>query len=146
MQYDQYIPANLETLFLNIRTDSSMGSGEKVVLWFRDEESEIAAGFVILFSSDGTVQYKLLYCQKSYTNFKTSLPEEQRKEWIIEKRGFRTKVYCNGKQVLDVTASSETCGNPKYGDNWDTYWGRNASKLTFPSAHDTASDSFYIGW
>ena len=146
MKYDKYIPANLGTSFLKVRTNSSVGSGEKVVLRYYDKEGNYAAGFGIWFSTSGTIKYAMLVCQKLYAPFPKSVPEEKRKEWIIEKRGYRTKVYCNGKQVLDVTASSEICNKPLEADNWDTLLGRDASKLKFPSEVDTASDSFYIGW
>ena len=146
MKYDKYIPANLGTSFLKVRTNSSVGSGEKVVLRYYDKEGNYAAGFGILFSTSGRMEYALNNCQAQYTNFTTSVPAEQRKEWIIEKWGYRTKVYCNRKQVLDITASSEICDHPKVADNWDTYWGRDVSKLEFPSEHDTAPDSFCIGW
>jgi hypothetical protein len=63
---------------------------------------------------------------------------------VIEKRGLRTVVHCNGKQVLDIKASTKTCDNPKYTDTWATYWEREVSSINFPP-RDTASDSYHIG-
>ena len=140
---DKYIPADLETSYLHLRTNSTAGSGDETLIWYDDKEWRIAGGIDIWFTSP--VKYKLLYCKQNYTTFPTSLPAEQDKHWVIEKRGNRTVIYCNGKQVLDITASSETCDNPKYADTWDTYWGREVSSIKFHSQYDTASDYYFIG-
>ena len=140
---DMYIPADLETSSLHLRTNSTAGSGEETEIWYYNEEGRAAGGIGILFSSP--VKYKLLYCQQYYTTFPTGLPSQQDKHRVIEKRGYRTVIYCNGKQALDITASSETCDNPKYADTWDTYWGKKMSKIEFPSQHDTATISYLIG-
>ena len=140
---DKYIPADLETSYLHLRTTSTAGSGDKTLIWYYDEEGRVAGGIVIWFTSP--VKYMIGYCQQYVTTFPTSLPAEQDKHWVIEKRGNRTVIYCNGKQVLDITASSETCDNPYIGDTWDTYWGREVSKIKFPSQYDTATISYLIG-
>ena len=142
-QYDQKIPADLGTSFLNIRTDSAVGSDERMVMWFYQEDRAVAGSFYIHFS--GTVDYLVGNCASvtSYTAFPTILPEEKNKEWVIEKRGRRVRVYCNGKEVLDVTVTAELCDS--YAD-WDETWGREADYVHFPSKWDAASDSIYIGW
>ena len=98
---------------------------------------------MIKFATNG-MMYSLYGCHEDpdYYPFPTNanLPGTQKKEWIIEKRGYNTKVYCNGKLVLDLTVSSDICDN----SNW-TYWGRTVALLKFFST-DTATDSFYIGW
>jgi hypothetical protein len=137
------IPADLETSLLHVKTNSAVGSGDKTVIWYYDADGNSAAGIDIKFFS-GAVKYVQLNCQY-YKNFPVSLPEEQDKHWMIEKRGHRTRIYCNGKLVLDITVSSETCDNPKYSDTWDTYWEREVASIEFSSEYDTASISFYIG-
>ena len=139
---NKYITTDLDTSYLHVRTNSTVGSGDYTWIWYYDEEGRAAGGIVVWFSS--TVKYRLRYCQQSYTSFPTSIPAEQDKEWVIEKRDLKTKVYCNGQQVLDITVSSETC-DPKYADTWETYWGREVSKIRFSSQYDTASDYYYIG-
>jgi hypothetical protein len=140
---DTEIPADLETSLLHFKTDSALGSGDWTVIWYRDVDRRVAGGIGIWFSS--TVRYDLQHCQRYYTNLPVHPPDEQVKHWVIEKRGLRTIVHCTGKQVLDITASTKTCDNPKYTDTWATYWERGVSSIYFPSQHDTASDSYYIG-
>ena len=140
---DKSIPADLETSYLHLRTTSTARSGDKTVKWYYDEEGRVAGGIGIWFTSP--VKYGLLSCQQYYTIFPTSLPTEQDKHWVIEKRGNRTVIYCNGKQVLDITASSETCDDPDLSDTWDTYWGREVSSIEFSSEYDSATDFFHIG-
>ena len=141
MVRDENIPADLETSLLHLKTNSVVGSGDYSVIWYRNVDGYSAGGLGIKFST--TVKYVLVDCQH-YKNFPVSLPEEQDKHWTIEKRDYRTKIYCNGKQVLDITASSETCDHPDYSDNWDTYWERDVASIVFSSQYDTASVSFYI--
>ena len=140
---DKFIPVNLETSYLHLRTDSTVGSYDYTVIWYYDKEGRYTGGIGIYFTS--TVKYRLLNCQQYYTPFPTSLPVEQDKDWIIEKRSYNTKLYCNGELVLDITASDETCNNPKYTDTWAANWGREVRSIKFSSNYDTASDSYYIG-
>ena len=142
--HDEFIPTNLETSYLHLRTNRATGSGDKTVIWYyHGEERLFAAGIGIWFTSP--VKYILLDCQKYYTAFPSTVPAEQDKHWVIEKRGYRTVMLCNGQLVLDITASSETCDHPKYRDTWATYWGREVTSIKFPSRWDTATNLYYIG-
>ena len=143
MARDKYIPADLETSYLHLRTNSTAGSGEETEIWYYNEEGRSAGYIVIWFTSP--VMYILPYCQHYFTTFPTTLPSQQDKHWVIEKRGYRTVIYCHGKQVLDITASSETCDDPDLSDTWDTYWGREVSSIEFSSEYDSATDFFHIG-
>ena len=140
---DTYIRADLETSLLHIKTDSAVGSGDKTVIWYRDVDGRSAGGIGIWFSS--TVKYGLYNCQQYFITLPVRPPDEQVKHWVIEKRGLRTIVHCNGKQVLDITASTKTCDDPDYTDTWATYWEREVSSIKFHSKYDTASDSYYTG-
>ena len=142
MVRDKYIPADLETSYLHLRTNSTAGSGDETLIWYDDEEWRIAGGIDIWFTSP--VKYLLVDCQY-YTSFPLPVPAEQYKHWVIEKRGYRTVILCNGQLVLDIKASSETCDNPKYRDTWATNWGREVTSIKFPSRWDTATNLYYIG-
>jgi hypothetical protein len=139
---DTHIPPDLETSLLHFKTDSALGSGDKTVIWYRDVDGRYAGGIGIWFTSP--VKYSLANCQL-YTTLPVRPSDEQVKHWVIEKRGLRTILHCNGKQVLDITASTKTCDNPKYADTWATYWEREVSSMYFPSQHDKATDSYHIG-
>ena len=144
MVRDQFIPVDLETSYLHLRTNSATGSRDKTVaFYYNDEEELYAGGISIWFTSP--VKYALVDCQKYYTAFPFSVPEEQDKHWVIEKRGYRTVMLCNGFLVLDITASFETCDDPKYNDTWDTDWGREVTSIEFPSRYDTATDLYHLG-
>ena len=135
-----YIPADIETSYLHLRTYSIAGSGDLTSIWYYNEDKIESGGIVILFTSP--VRYGLLYCQGYYTLFPTSPPVEDTKHWIIQRHGYRTVIFCNGELVLNITASTNTCD---LADTWDTHWGRVQESILFPS-YDAASDSFHIGW
>jgi hypothetical protein len=138
-----YIPNDLETSLLHFKTDSALGSGDRTLIWYSDVDGRYVGGIGIKFSS--TVEYLLVNCRQDYTTLPASPPHEQVKHWVIEKRGLRTIVHCNGKQVLDIRPSDKKCDNPKYTDTWATYWAREVSSIKFHSKYDTASDSYHIG-
>ena len=100
---------------------------------------------MILFAPDGTMMYSLYNCNEDpeYLPFPTdaNLPETQKKEWIVEKRGLDIKVYCNGILVLDLTVSSDICDD----SNWEKF-SRAVNSIKFINGYDTATKSIYIGW
>ena len=137
---DDFIPTDLETVYLHLRTNSAEGSYDTIVIRYSDDEGEYAGALVILFMVPGG--YALM-CQL-VRPFPTSLPTERDKHWMIEKRGNRTVLYCNGEQVLDDSVSSATCDDEDYFDTWVTIWGREVSSIHIerPGA---ALVSYYIG-
>merc|ERR1711963_764794 len=109
----RYIPHNLETTPLKIKTDSSEGSDHYVYLRFYSGEREYAGTFYFNFWSP--MQYKLYSCQSSRTIFPTAPPSDVNKIWTITKLpGPRLTVQCNHVLVLDTFLSNDTC---EY-----TYW------------------------
>ena len=143
MVRDNLIPVDLETSYLHLITNSATGSRDRTVILYRNEEGMKAGGISIWFNS--TVKYVLRNCQQYYNEFPLTVPSEQNKHWVIEKRGNRTVVLCNNQLVLDITASSETCDNPYRADTWGTHWGREVTNIKFPSESDNATDLYYIG-
>ena len=144
MVRDEFIPVDLETTYLHLRTNSATGSGYMTVVgYYNDKEGLYAGGIEILFTYP--VKYILVDCQKNYTTFPFSVPAEQYKHWVIEKRGYRTVMLCNSQLVLDIRASSETCNHHDYTDAWATKWGREVSKIKFLSQNETTTISYYTG-
>ena len=138
---DEYIPVDLETSYLHLRTNSATGSGDRTVVWYHSGGT-YPGGIDIWFTSP--VKYRLVDCQ-NYTSFSLTVPVEQDKHWVVEKRGYRTVILCNGQLVLDIMASSETCDDPEYADKWATNWGREVTCIEFPSRWDTATNLYYVG-
>ncbi|KAL5251349.1 hypothetical protein ACHWQZ_G016894 [Mnemiopsis leidyi] len=139
VQRDVYIDHDLENSPLQIKTNSEVGSNEKVWLRFYTAQQDYAGGITLYFSS--SPQYHLNYCSTSYTNFPTELPSETDKVWTITltrssgKKG--VVIHCNDKEVLNVVLSNTTCSDSR----WSTYWSRDVEKIQF-YIFDTASD-FY---
>ena len=142
---DQKLPAELETSYLHVRTDSIVGSSDRTFVVYYDESGRRSGGIGIAFL-DTMIKYRLINCQE-YTAFPTSLPEEQDKHWVIKKRGMRTIIFCNDKQVLDIAASSVTCDESEFAEHdiWATRWERKVSAIIFRGVTDTASDAYYLG-
>ena len=135
---------DLENSPLQIRTDSEVGSDEKVVLYLYTAEEEFrnAGGVELRFTTPP--QYYLRYCTSKSADLPTDLPTETDKIWTIiltRTSDVRLTIYCNNKEVLNVLMSENTCS---YSD-WSTYWSRDVGKIRFTSTHDTASDYYRTG-
>ena len=137
MRLKEYIEYNLETTPLYIKTDSALGSDEKIRLYFYTDEKVRAGGLNVYFNS---LQYWVHACI-SYTNFTTSLPTENDKVWKItlsRVSGIRLVIHCNDVEVLNMVLSDSTCLTYNF---WNTYWSRKMKKIYF-EGDDTAS-KFY---
>ena len=122
---------------LDIKTDSVIGSDEKVYVLFRTAQGDSSGSVVIYFSSPP--QYYFPYCTSSDTNFPTSIPSAPDKIWRItlsRNAGVpRVVIHCNEEEVLNILISRTTCTNPSRYSRWT----RQVEKIEFSSS-DTASD------
>ncbi|KAL5254943.1 hypothetical protein ACHWQZ_G014406 [Mnemiopsis leidyi] len=139
---DSWIPVklefNLETTPLEIKTDSSIGSGDYVKVFFYTSEGDNAGGVYLKFSS--TLQYWIYRCSTSWTNFPTNPPADVNKVWrisITRTSGIRLQIHCNDVEVLDILMSDITCGS----SSWSTYWNKDIEKMYF-SKSDTAYEYY----
>jgi hypothetical protein len=139
---DVKIPVELETLYLHVKTNSEVGSEDGTWIQYNGKEGRLAGAIGISFRSP-RVKYILDYCQDDYSSFPLTLPTTVNKVWTIEKRGYRTRMFCNGVLVLDFTVSDTTC-NMKYYSDWEYFWGREVGEIKF-SKSDRASDMYMIG-
>ena len=133
---------DLETIPLEIKTDRTIGSGDKVDVYFYTSGRDYVGYVAIRFSS--TPQYYIGYCTYSYTNFPVSLPTEVEKVWRItlnRNSGIRLLIHCNNVEVLNILMSSSTCSDSR----WSTYWSRTVGKFSFDPDYDTASDYYRAG-
>ena len=136
------IPLDLETTPLEIKTNSTLGSKDKVFVWFFTTQREEAGAVGISFSS--TPKYYLTYCSTYRTNFPSNLPGEVDKIWRItldKTAGIRVKIHCNGVEVLNVLISDNTCSY----SNWRKYWSRDVEYIFFESSWDSVSDYYRVG-
>ena len=133
------IPADMDISYLHLRTVNTVGRHEMIVS-FDDEEGETAGGIRIWFN-ESVSEYRLS-CQYYWTPLLTSLPAETDKHWVVEKRGYRTIIHCNGKLVVNITATSETCSNKNR--NGNTIWGREVTNIQIMES-GLSTSSYYIG-
>ena len=138
VQRSSLIPHDLETTPLEIKTNSTLGSKDKVSVRFYTTQREGVGGVDIYFTS--TTQYWLPYCSSSRKNFTSNLPREVDKIWSItldKTAGIRLQIHCSGVEVVNILLSDNTC-NKSY---WRKHWSRNVEIMYF-FPYDTASDYY----
>ena len=133
-----HITLDLENTPLEIRTNSTIGSGDKVVVRLYTTQREYAGAVWIYFTP--TPQCYLSDC--SYrTNFHSNLSSEVDKIWRItldRSAGMiRLLIHCNGVEVVNILMSDDTCS----GSRWRNIWSRDVEYIDF-SGYDTASDYY----
>ena len=135
--YNEMIQWNPDTQGITVTTNSAVGSGEKVVVWFYDNAGNGAGRVWIYFSTP--ILYELGWCTY-YNNFPVSLPVATQKTWTItyNTAELSVAIHCNGVQALTVLLSDSECAD----SDWRTYWERKPTQILFPSYYDTASKSY----
>ena len=138
VQREVEIDFNLEQYSLNITTDSTLGSNDKVFVNLYTSQGDYVGELHFYFTS--TPRYRISFCSLDYTNFPTNLPSDNDKVWrvtLTRTSGIRLVVHCNEVEVLNTMISDTTCGDGR----WSTYWSREVAKIKFSPA-DTASDYY----
>ena len=133
---------DLETILLEIKTDSTIGSGDQVYVNFITSGRDLVGNFEVRFTS--TPQYEIYPCT-TWTNFPVSLPTEVEKVWRItldRNSGIRLLIHCNNVEVVNILMSSSTCSS--YSSSWSSYWSQTVGKIWFQYL-DTASDYYRAG-
>ena len=134
---------DLENSPLQIRTDSDVGSKEKVRVWFYTAQKSVVGGVRIFFSNPP--KYKLVHCT-SPTNFPTSLPSENDKVWtttLTRSSGPRVVIHCNDKEVLNVVLTDTVCNDSE--SDWSAKWSKKVEMIYFHPVHNTAADFYRPG-
>ena len=132
------IDYDLETSPLEIRTDSALGSGEELKVFFFTAGGSTAGGVRVKFSS--TPQYAIGW-GNPWTNFPATLPTATVKVWRItvdKTSGTRVVIHCNDQEVVNTLFSSSACSS----SDWSSRWSKKIEKIEFHSSWDTASDYF----
>jgi hypothetical protein len=136
-----YIDHDLENTPLEIRTNSEVGSGDWVIVYFLTAGEDPAGGVQLRFSS--TVKYRLGFCSSDLTPLST-LPATREKVWRItlsrSPSEIRLTLHCNGVEVLNTLISGTTCDE----SDWSEYWTRDVERIYFAS-FDKASDYYRPG-
>ena len=138
VQRDVWIDFNLEEYSLNIKTDSTLGSDDYVIVILYTSQGKEPVALELYFGS--THQYAIWYCSSDYTNFPTNLPSDNDKVWrvtLTRTAGIRLVVHCNEEEVLNILVSDSICDNSR----WSSSWSKEVAKMKFRS-YDTASDYY----
>ena len=138
MTHDVRIDWNLENVPVKIRTNSVLGSKERLNILFYSAQDDIAGGVQIKFLL--TPKYYFGWCT-GWNNFPSTLPSATQKTWRItldKSEGIRVIIHCNGVLVLNLLLSDETC---RYRYSWKRYWSRDVTKISFTS-YDKSSDLY----
>ena len=113
-----YIPINLKTTAIEIKTNSEVGSGESVHMQFFNSEGKIAGQFAIYF--EATLQYILGSCNGSPDTIPSNhpIPADREKIWRIRIHymagwfnRIQVDIYCNDVKMANIVLSDRTC-NP----------------------------------
>ena len=130
---------DLESTPLEIKTDSVLGSTDKVAVVLLSGNAY--TGVIYLFFTSPQ-QYHLSWCTVGNYNLHVNPPSDNEKIWRISltrTAGVRLVIHCNEVEVLDKLLSALSCKS-----GWDTYWNKDVTKIKFESG-DTASDYYRIG-
>ena len=131
---------DLESTPLMVRTNSVLGSDERVDVVLFSAEGELAGEVNLSFTS--TLRYHLDGCTY-WTYLPVTPPSANDKVWrftVTKTAGVRLVIHCNDVEVLDMLLSDATCSN----GGLNTYWSRDVTKIQF-SFVDTASDFYRAG-
>ena len=126
---------DLETSPLEIRTDSTLGSNERLAVLFSG-----VGEFWVNFRS--TPQYLIGHCTQ-HTDFPTALPAATDKVWkitVTRNSVIRVVIHCNDQEVVNIPLSDSTCSK----SIWSTTWSKTIAKIEFQSS-DKASDYYRAG-
>ena len=138
VQRNVYIDYDINTTPLEIRSDSELGSGDQVLVYFYTSRRDYAGG--VWFRLTSPPQYYIYFCNY-FTNFPTDLPTARVKVWritVIRSSGKSgLQILCNGEEVLNTVLSYSVCTS----SSWNTYWNKDIAKIEFLS-FDSMSDYY----
>ena len=125
------IPFDLEGTPLQIRTNSTAGSGDHIWLHLYDAQD----GFIFIrFTSP--MQYSIGYCTTSWPDLPTQPPHDVDKIWTFTKTNTSFIISCNGVDVLNYTFSDSSRSECV------PHWSRDVENIKFDGYHDEASDYY----
>ena len=136
VQRDVMINFNLEQYSLNIKTDSTLGSDDEVVVELFTSQGDWAGALLLHFTS--TPQYEIWPCKSGFTNFPTNLPPGKDKIWRVtlnRTSGIRLVIHCNEEEVLNMLMSASTCDDSE----WREFLNIKIATIMFSSL-DNATD------
>ena len=142
VKLEELIDVDLEESSIFLQTNNTVQSGNKLTIWYLTKYGKRSGGISLWFNSNG-LKYKLVECGW-YKLFQANLQTREENEWVIEKHGYRTIIHCNGKVVVNVTASKETCDMSPFNTTWPITWNQEVVKVKFPRSRNKGFEAFSI--
>eukprot|EP00116_Pleurobrachia_bachei_P005712 sb/3465974/ len=131
------IPWDLEATPLQIKTDSTLDSKEKIYVRMFGKDNIAMGSLFVWFSSQ--IQYKIGHCRTDYTDLPVEPSMEVDKIWTITKTKAALIISCNGVEVLNylfADSSESDCV---------TRWGGDVEEIMITGL-DKASDFYRADW
>ena len=141
LEFGTYIPWKWEEIPIQIKTDSVVGSGDKININMK--RPYYVWGIVIEFSSP--IKFGMAYCNSQgansvYTDFSVQPPVEVDKIWTFTKTDSALIITCNDVEVLNYKFADST-----FSDCVTEWGGDTTEKIKFSSSWNTASDFYRAG-
>ena len=130
------IPWDLEATSLQIKTDSALGSDERINVDMYRDYSWIGS-VVVKFSSP--MQYGISYCTTGWSDLPVQPPVEVYKIWTITKTETAFIISCNAVEVLNLMFADSS------GSDCVQSWGSDVVEEIRFRNDDTASDFYGAG-
>eukprot|EP00116_Pleurobrachia_bachei_P002407 sb/3462669/ len=143
-----YIPWDLEETPLHIKTNSTLGSNERINVVMYDKDSSFISFVKLYFSSP--MQYYIYYCTgtggySSYRDLPVQPPVEADKIWMITKTETTLIITCNNVEVLNYLFANSSDSRCVLGLGGDV-----VEEIRFYDNEyndpDTASDFYRADW
>nr|AFK75451.1 putative secretory peptide-41 [Pleurobrachia bachei] len=133
------IPWDLEATPLQIKTNSTLGSGDRIDLRLFNNKDSYLGYLIVMFSSP--MQYGMYYCTLDWTDLPVQPPVEVDKIWKITKTETTLIVTCNDVEVLNYLFADSSKS-----DCVTTLGGDVVEKIQFPRYDTaiTASDFYWL--
>ena len=126
---------DLEAKEIQIKTDSALGSNDKVNIEFYTSQDAKIGSLEIKFAD--TLTYKVSGCHSSAITFLDATNYDSDKVWRVTEKADHTELYIHSNDELVVTLSYSAVANCASTYNADI------AKIKF-AADDTASDLYRI--
>lgn len=127
----QKIPVDLQKQQLLVKTNSTVGSTDRITIFFYESEYRQAGGVSVSFYSP--IEYWIFYCNASFYKFPVTPLIAAEDTWAFSRTKTGIKIECNGKIVLETDVSPSNCD-----DSNSDLWSREVKKVEFYDS-DSAS-------
>ena len=136
MERNVLIPWDLEGTSLQIKTNSTLGSGDAIMMTMYDKDNIYINDVNVSFSA--ALQFQIGWCNY-YKDFPVQPPVKVEKIWTIAKTETAIIIVCNNVEVLNFVFTDGVL------DECVTKWSRDIVEHFKFNSNDKASDFYRAG-